>query len=169
MWSFPKLSWGKETKTKPLAVIIKQDICICHLLQTEMFPFRHLHNNTLSPILGHFFIFSLTFLHSKPFFFKYLYVMRQNVALKRKNTTVRNEIKFNQPLQTCGHKAFWQKNKTVFFLKLQWCSTFYRTQFIMPYEGMIYIASSNNMFIVTESCVDATRDRVQIKLILSLS
>lgn len=76
------------------------------MLQTEMFPFRPLHHNILSAILGSIYIFTCFSALTDLFFYIFTADTRQNVNRKRTNPTVRNESP-----DTCSHKAFWEKTK----------------------------------------------------------
>lgn len=101
-----------EKKSNPLAVTIKHDICCCHMLHTETSPLRPLHHNVLSPIQRKTLYYLLFYTHWLFFFFFFISaVIRQNVTLKRKKPTARNEKGIKSAPLTCGHKAFWQELK----------------------------------------------------------
>lgn len=137
-----------EKKTNPLAVTIKHDICCCHMLHTEMSPLRPLHHNVLSPIQRKTLYYLLFYTHWLFFLFFFISaVIRQNVTLKRKKPTARNEKGIKSAPLMCGHKGFWQEIKkikktktkntkqkeTVLLPKLWWCS-FY-PKLIMSHYG----------------------------------
>lgn len=103
-----------EKKTNPLAVTIKHDICCCHMLHTEMSPLRPLHHNVLSPIQRKTLYYLLFYTHWLFFLFFFISaVIRQNVTLKRKKPTARNEKGIKSAPLMCGHKGFWQEIKKI--------------------------------------------------------
>lgn len=77
-----------KIKRKPLGIAVKQDICLCHMLQTEPFPFRPLYHNTLTLTEKNFLLRLLSNTFSI-----FTAVIRQNVSLKSQSPTVSDERK----------------------------------------------------------------------------